>query len=103
MKKNTPYHVFADRERRLCALRATAEGNGTSNSSIIRSVFGHYGLSATDATVERTLRWLAEHGFVDLTPVADGMWRVRITASGRELAEGRATHPDVTPLDEQEP
>ena len=102
MRGKNAYRELTERDRRMCALRATAEGNGTSNSSIIRSLFGHYGLGATQGAVDGTLRWLEERGLVRLVDLGN-IVRVHVTDAGREVATGAVEHPDITLLADLDP
>lgn len=95
------YDAFRRRECRLVILRCTATGNGTSNDSMLERLLAHWGLRVTRAQVRTELAWLRENGFVALTPLDHDVLRVTITRRGREIADGRATHPDITPRRDQ--
>ena len=95
------YRQFAEKERRLVALRITAEGSGVANDRLIRSGLAHWGLGGTIDQARTTLNWLASNGFVETTMLGDVL-RVTITRSGREIATGHATHPDITPRTSQQ-
>ena len=91
------YRAFAEKERRLVVLRITAEGSGVANDRLLVSGLAHWGLAGSLAQTRTTIAWLTAQGFVTTTDLAGGVLRVTITRAGREIADGRATHPDITP------
>ena len=93
----TSYRSFAERERRLVVLRLTAEGSGIANDRLLRTGLAHWGLGGTLDQVRTTIAWLTDNGFLTVRQLDPDILRVTITRAGRDLAEGRATHPDVTP------
>lgn len=101
MHQTDSYAEFRERECRLVILRVTAEGAGTANDALIERMLAHWGLRVTRAQVRTSLAWLQENGFVTTTQLDHDVLRVAITRRGREIADGRATHPDITPRGHQ--
>ena len=92
------YSEHVERDRRLVILRITAEGNGTCNDRMLVTGLGHWGIRCTLETVRQSLAWLAEHGLVKLRTVPDSDVGVaEITRRGRDVADGMADVPGVTP------
>lgn len=89
------YRAFAERHRRLVVLRVTAEGNGTANDRLLADALEHWGLTGTLDQVRTTVKWLADNGFLTLEELPGDVLKVKITRSGREVATGRASHPDI--------
>ena len=97
------YRTFVEEERRLAVLRVTAEGSGVANDGLLKSVLNrHWGLRTSSDQLAATVAWLAEHGLVVTRRLEDvGLTRVQVTPRGRDVAEGRTTHPGVTQRDAQ--
>ena len=89
------YQRFAERHRRLVALRVTAEGNGTANDRLLADALEHWGLSGSLDQVRTTVKWLADNGFLSVEELPGDVLKVRITRAGREIATGRNNHPDI--------
>ena len=95
----TTYAEHVERDRRLIILRLLADNNGALNDRTLQGGLKKWGIRCTVAAVTSSLAWLAEQGFCKVSAV-DGSKNVRlaeITARGRELAEGLAEAPGVTP------
>lgn len=93
----TDYSEHVRRHRRLAILRfLEASPTYTSNVSIITDVLNSndIGIDTSRDQTTTELAWLAEVGFVSLGGQPD--FRVATaTARGVDIAQGRATHPDV--------
>ena len=97
-KAGTGYPAHVERDRRLVILRITAEGNGTANDRMLVTGLAHWGIRCTLEAVSQSLDWLEEHGLVKLRAVPDSDVRIaEITRRGRDVADGVADVPGVTP------
>ena len=89
------YRDHLERHRRLSLLRCLAETPGySSNDSLLTQVVNSFGLTSTRDQVRSSLAWMAEQRLVTVDEVS-GVMVAKATARGVEIAEGRATHPDV--------
>lgn len=89
------YRRIQQRDARLAVLRLTAEGDGTSNLSLLRRGLVGFGLSFSRPEVRDVLDWLAERKFLRLSEAGDVIVAA-ITEDGRAIVRGMATHPDIT-------
>ena len=90
--------AFSD-HLRLTILRALAHApQYTANSSIIHTVCGEVGLSATRDQVKTEIAWLAEQGLLTRKLLAEdmgGLIVATLSERGLDVADGRAVQPGV--------
>ena len=94
----TTYAEHVERDRRLIVLRLLADNNGAANDRMLQAGLGKWGIRCTIAVVSSSLAWLAQQGFCQVKPVdGSGVTVAEITHRGREVAEGLAETPGITP------
>ncbi len=83
------------KHRRLAILRHLEQCHDyTSNASILGDVLDGVGVSSSHSQILTELTWLAENDFAK-TEDNGGFVVAEATRSGVEIAQGRATHPEI--------
>jgi DNA-binding GntR family transcriptional regulator len=76
-------------DMRLVILRSIADDGYSLNESLLQSVLGMYGHTATRDQVRTQMRWLEEQGLVAIEDVS-GILVARLTGRGADVASGAA-------------
>lgn len=95
------YANLVDENRRLEILRVLAQDPGYQlNERLIQEALRLTGISSSADQVRSAGAWLAEQGLAEIEDLA-GMYLLRATRRGLDVAEGRAVAPGVArPLPE---
>ena len=94
----TTYVEHVEHDRRLVILRLLADNAGTANDRMLQTGLAKWGIRCALTTVASSLTWLVEQGFAVTRPVnGSGVWVAEITRRGREISEGLAESPGITP------
>lgn len=89
------YAQVVTEHERLVILRILDElPSYTSNSSLLASLLGQYGLQASRDKVATEIHWLAEQGLVTVDTAAD-ILIVKLTSRGSDVAQGKTSVPGV--------
>ena len=94
----TTYAEHVERDRRLVILRLIADNNGAANDRMLQGGLAKWGIRCTVAVIASSLAWLSQQGFCRVKHVDGSDVAVaEITRRGREVAEGLAETPGITP------
>lgn len=92
------YAEHVEKERRLIILRLLVENKGAANDRMLQKGLQKWGIRCALDVVTSSLSWLSQQGFCQLKPVnGSGVVVAEITRRGREIVEGLAEVPGVTP------
>lgn len=90
------YATLLRRDRRLSILRVLDGAPGfRSNESILTQMVNSFAITSTRDQVRSEILWLGEQGMVTHDDLG-GLLIATVTTRGSDIAQGLATHPDIT-------